>query len=249
MITRNHSGIVSSMNDTQQSLTKRLLHVWEPPDFFTLFAAIKRPPHSIKKGTVLFSDGDPLERLYFIKEGFVKLYKISEEGRPTISYLYGPGYVVGLRALFSQDNCAKHNAEALTNIEVISLSHKEYFEIVAKYPAFLIDLTHYFMDRLEYTERTIEGFVVMDTTARISYFFSDFINRFCTPQEKKQKTLTLPLDFTHQRIADFVGALRETVTVTLQRLEKEKVISVNKGKVTILNVPQLNRLAQLPITL
>lgn len=228
--------------NSDKTIANRILRIWEPPDFFTIFEAIKRPPHPIRKGRILFSDGDPLERLYFIKEGFVKLYRIAGKGRETIAYLYGPGYVVGLRALLSKDNIAKHNAEALTDLLVITITHKEYFEIVGKYPAFAIDLTHYFMDRLEHTERMVEGFVVTDTTARIAFFFSDFVNRFC---KKDEEDIVLPLPFTHQRIAEFVGALRETVSVSIGKLEKEGVLVIDKGRVNIIDLPKLHQFAQL----
>lgn len=231
------------MADNPKTFNARLQNIWEPPNFFSLVAAIKRPPAVIKKGRILFSDGDVLERLHYIQEGFVKLYRASEEGKETISYLYGPGYVVGLRALLSKDKIAKHNAEALTDLRVISITHAEYFDIVSKYPAFIIDLTHYFMDRLESTERTIEGFIVTDTTTRVAYFLLDFIVRFCNTN--KSEEVTLPLAFTHQRIAEFIGSSRETVTGSIQKLEKEGILTIDRGKVTIKKLSKLYKYAQL----
>src|SRR5207253_1952436 len=114
------------MSDSSQTFADRLSQIWEPPNFFSLFAAMKRPAARMKKGRILFSDGDMLERLHYIQEGFVKLYRTSEDGKETITYLYGPGYVVGLRALLSKDKIAKHNAEALTDLQVVSITHSEY---------------------------------------------------------------------------------------------------------------------------
>lgn len=231
------------MTDSSKSFNARLSHIWEPPNFFSLVAAIKRPPASIKKGRILFSDGDVLERLHYIQEGFVKLYRVSEEGKETISYLYGPGYVVGLRALLSKDKIAKHNAEALTDLKVVSITHGEYFDIVSKYPAFIIDLTHYFMDRLELTERTIEGFIATDVITRVAHFLLDFVMRFC--KTDKSQTITLSLSFTHQRIAEFIGSSRETVSVSIQRLEKDGILTIAKGKVTINKLGVLRKYAQI----
>jgi CRP/FNR family transcriptional regulator len=231
------------MADNPQTFNARLSHIWESPNFFSLVAAIKRPPVSIKKGRILFSDGDVLERLHYIQEGFVKLYRVSEEGKETISYLYGPGYVVGLRALLSKDKIAKHNAEALTDLKVISISHGEYFDIVSKYPAFIIDLTHYFMDRLESTERTIEGFIATDVATRVAYFLLDFATRFS--KTTKSQAVILPLPLTHQRIAEFIGSSREAVTLSIQRLEKDGVLTIEKGKVTINKLLKLQKYAQI----
>ncbi|MCL4416761.1 MAG: hypothetical protein M1365_08715, partial [Actinobacteria bacterium] len=59
------------MVDNSKTFNVRLSRIWEPPNFFSLVAAIKRPPASIKKGRILFSDGDILERLHYIQEGFI----------------------------------------------------------------------------------------------------------------------------------------------------------------------------------
>jgi CRP-like cAMP-binding protein len=44
-------------------------------------------------------------------------------------------------------------------------------------------------------------------------------------------------------VAEFVGAFRETVTNTLHRLEKEKIISTERAKITILNLKKLQKYA------
>lgn len=222
----------------------RLSNLWQPPDFVDFFKNyVKRPPHSLKKGTILLNEGDPLERLYCITEGFVKLYRLSLEGRETTVYLFGPGNVLGLRAITSKDGCTKHTAEALTNVKVISMSKKEYFQALENHPELLVDLAHMALERLDYTEAKLEGFIIANTHARIASFLLDIVNRFCPPSgeagPKKTGRIILPLELTHQRIAEFVGAFRETVTMSLHHLQSEKVLKVNRGTVEILNLKKL----------
>lgn len=223
--------------DEHNLLRARLERIEKLPDFTSFFTkTIKRPPHTIKKGTMIFSEGDPLGRLYLIKEGFVKIYRLSQEGRETTNYLLGPGYVLGVRALVSEDDCAKHNAEAMTNLQVITMSRKEYFDSVTDHPELLVDLVSVILDRLTYTERKLEGFIFASTTVRIANFFWDIAVRY---GKKRDGEVVLPLELTHQRIGDFVGAFRETVTLSLHNLEKEGVIKVTRGKITILNSKKL----------
>lgn len=223
---------------SDQPLRQRLEYIWKPADFKTFFTHIRdHKPHIIKKGTLLFSEGDPLNRTYIIKEGFLKLYRSSEEGRDATSYLLGPNYMVGIRALTTKEECARHNAEALTDLTVISISHQEYFAILAKHPEFIVDLLQVFIDRLNYTERKLEGFMLTDATARVAHFLADCTVRFC---KHKKDPITLPLKLTHQLIADFVGSFRETVTIALNKLEHEKIITNNKGMITIHNFKKLN---------
>lgn len=196
----------------------------------------------MKKNTIIFNEGDFLERLYFVKKGFVKLYRLSDNGRESTIYLYGPGSVLGVRAFISKDKCACHFAEALTDLEVMTITRSEYLEALAESPEYLVDFLHIFIDRLNHTERKLEGFILTDTTSRIAYFLYDCAIRFCKPNGKK---VTLPIILTHQRIAEFIGSVRETVTVAVQRLEKDEILRIKRGKVTILDLKKLHKLALL----
>lgn len=229
--------------DKASNLEKRLQKIWEKPDFFSFAKKFsKKPPHLVKKGTVIFNEGDPLERLYFIHEGFVKLYRLSSEGRETTIYLFGPGNVLGVRALTSEDESARHIAEAITDLKISTLTRKEYFEILENQPEYLIDLLHIFINRLNYTEKKLEGFIITDTTARVAYFLADLAQRFCNTKNNK---VELPLPLTHQRIAEFVGSVRETVTLALQKLEKERILKMeNKGKIVILDFKKLKEYSE-----
>lgn len=220
------------MQDPEQKLKERLEKIWKAPDFTSFFQKYaKRPPLNIKKGNIIFYQGDQPDRIYFIKEGFVKLYRMSEEGRDSVIYLYGPGSILGVRALTSQDERLRHSAEAITDVKIITMSRREYLDLAFKHPEFLLDLLHVFIERLNYTERKLEGFILTDATARVANFLADCAKRFGP---------VLPLPLTHQLIADFVGSFRETVTVALNRLQKEKILKIDRGKITILNLKKLH---------
>ena len=210
-------------------LKERLLKIWQKPNFTDFFQTFsKKGPIAMKKGTVIFNDGQPLDNLYFIKAGFAKLYRLSDEGRESIIYLYGPGQILGIRALTSEDECAKHFAEAITDLKILTISRNDYIEAVSNHPEYLVDLLHIFIDRLNYTERRLQSFVLTDTVARVALFLSDCVSRF---GNGKNNTAELPLELTHQRIAEFVGSFRETVTVAIQKLEKMGLITIKKGKI------------------
>lgn len=224
-----------------KKLQDRLNKLWEKPDFVSFFEKIiKKQPHFIKKGTVLFNEGDQTGRLFFIKEGFVKMYRLSRDGKETTVYLYGPGTLLGVRALTSKDEAHKHTTEALTNLKMVTISRKEYIDVLSSNPEYLIDLLHIFISRLSYTERRVEGFITTDTTARIANFLSDCARRFCKNDFYDNKVITLPVKLTHQQIGEFVGALRETVTVSMNKLEKQGIIEDKKGRITILDLERLN---------
>ena len=224
-------------------LSIRLHKLWEKPDFSTFFEKYaKRKPLKIKRGGNIFYEGDQPYKIFYIKKGFVKMSRVAESGRDSIIYLYGPGSLLGVRALTSQDEALKHDAEALTDTEIVTIPREEYLKLLEAHPEYIIDLLHVFIGRLNYTEHKLEGFVLTDTHARIASFLSDCAHRF---GEKKGKDIILPLSLTHQKIADFVGAFRETATIAINKLEKEKVITVAKGVVSIHDLKRLEKMSSI----
>lgn len=232
------------MDKNEHKILARLKNLSETPDFSSFFAKfVKHSPLQLKKGSILFYDDQLLDKLYFIKKGFVHLYKLSEEGKETTSYLFGPGYVLGIRALTSSDKKAKHTAQALSDIEVVAISHKEYLEAVSKNPQYLTDLIYLFIDRLNYTERKLEGFIATDVTTRVAYFLFSCVKRFSKKEIKEN--IVLPFELTHQLISEFVGSFRETVSVAIEKLEKNGVLKTHRGIVTILDLEKLKYFANL----
>lgn len=225
------------MKDDRYRLKERLEKIWSAPDFQSFFEKYsKRPAHKVLEGTILFNAGDFLNGIYFVKSGLIKLYKISDEGKETIVYLTGPGNMLGLRALISKNECAHHYAEAITDCEVYQMSRDDYFDILSDNPEYLVDLGAAFIERLNHAERRVEGFVSDDATAKVANFLLDSAIRF---GKNSGKSITFPFPLTHQRIAEFVGVYRETVTNSLHELEKLGAVKLKRSTIKILDLAKL----------
>lgn len=229
------------------ALEKRLQNLWQKPDFFTFFSKFtNRPPLKVKKGTIIFFEGDQPNKIYFVRKGFIKMYRSSDGNKDSIVYLYGPGNILGIRALTSRDETLKHSAESLTDAEIVTLSRNEYIGILHESPEYILDLLYDFIERLNYTERKLEGFISTDTLARVANFVRDLALRF---GEKDGKNIKIPLALSHQRISEFVGAFRETVTITINKLIKDKIITREKGFITVIDIKKLEEISQIQDTL
>src|SRR3989344_3362291 len=145
------------MGENRELLKKRLDTIWERPDLFLFFKThAKNPSRLIKKGTILFNPGDPLQGIYFIEEGFIKLYEISEEGKETIIYLTGPGNMLSIRATISKEQKAHQYTEAITDVKLYTMTMEEFREVLLNHPEHLVDLVHIVVDRLNHAERRVE---------------------------------------------------------------------------------------------
>ncbi|MDO8269480.1 MAG: Crp/Fnr family transcriptional regulator [Candidatus Levybacteria bacterium] len=231
------------MAENSSQLSARLHTLWREPDYYSFFEKYaKRPARKYKKGSALFYEGDIPNKIYFIRKGYVKLFRISEAGRDAAIYLYGPGSILGVRAIVSKEGVFRYSTETLTDCEINTVSREEYLKILSENPEYIIDLMHMFIQRLNNAERKLEGFILTDAAARIASFLADCAKRF---GEKKGKDIVIPLPLTHQKIADFIGAFRETATIAINKLEHENIITIKGGVVTIHNLKKLEKKTQI----
>lgn len=223
-------------------LQKRLSELYKSADFFNFFEKFAtRPPRKYKKDTTLFYEGDQTDKIYFIKSGYVRLYRVSKKGRDAVIYLYGPGSILGLRALTAKNRTLRHSADTMTACEISYILRDEYIKIISQNPEYIIDLMRMFIDRLENAETKLEGFILTDALSRIASFLYDCGKRFGI---KENGFVVIPLPLTHQKIADFIGTFRETATIAINKLEDEKIISIDKGIITILKLRKLLEISQ-----
>lgn len=58
---------------------------------------------SCQKNQVIFFEDDPSDKIYFLKEGKVKLSRFAEDGREIIVAILGPGELFGELAISGQE--------------------------------------------------------------------------------------------------------------------------------------------------
>ena len=87
-------------------------------------------PVRYEAGTLLYDYGDPVDRLYLVREGRVRASVLSSEGRELVTGLYGPGELFGQFCL-----CHRHerNERALVveNTVVVHLGVAELLQLAS----------------------------------------------------------------------------------------------------------------------
>ncbi|OGM11893.1 hypothetical protein A2Z22_01525 [Candidatus Woesebacteria bacterium RBG_16_34_12] len=176
--------------------------------------------------------------IYFIKEGFVRSYSISEEGSEITLNIYKSGSFFPFTLALS-DKINPHFYESLTKIEVYKAPYKDVLKFVKDDCQVLFDLTKRLSSGLE-------GFVLrtqfllrtnaVQKTASDLYLLA---KRF--GKNLKSGDIIIELPLTHQEIANLTGLARETTSVILKKMEKEGIIG-RKGKYWIIkNIKELKQ--------
>lgn len=94
--------------------------------------------------------------------------------------------------------------------------------------------------RLE-AEARLEALMQRPVEARVALFLMESMERDAV---REPRGLRLTERFTHQEIADYVGAKRETVTLSLGELRQRRVIEVEKRDLVVVDAAALVKLAR-----
>src|ERR1700756_1199886 len=109
----------------------------------------------LKRGTTIFSKGDPGNSLMVVISGTVKISISSPDGRNAILNLIGPGEVFGeMSVLSGQPRSA--DGTASTNCELFVIDRREFLPFVRSQPSLAMKFIELLCERVRQTSDQVE---------------------------------------------------------------------------------------------
>jgi CRP/FNR family transcriptional regulator len=162
---------------------------------------------------ILFSAGDPAERVYLVLKGRIKVYQVAENGKEIILDVVGRGGVVGDMAIVEAGERTAC-AQAIDEAVAVSLSWDDFSHVVQQSPKLGFAMMELMARRLAGMQRTFMNLVSKPVSARLA---DTLLNR--------QEEGIVRLGLTHQELAQTIGTSRETVTALFSRFVALGVIT------------------------
>jgi CRP-like cAMP-binding protein len=191
----------------------------------------------VEKGEMIFREGESAQSFFVVKEGLIKLSKMSAEGKEQIVRLLFPGDFFGLSSLLRN---AKHNlyAEAAANTVICTIEKKDFLKTMENNA----DLAYRFLlavnERLYEADESVGSLSLMGVENRLAKALLLF-------QEKMNsgnKFFTLPI--TKKDLASYIGTTPESISRKLVVFMSQKWILMNgQRQIQILESEQLKLLA------
>ncbi|TDL89996.1 Crp/Fnr family transcriptional regulator [Vibrio vulnificus] len=192
----------------------------------------------MEKGRYLFQESTPASDLYYIINGKVEVSKVVPDGRELTIRISSENDLVGETVLFSQNPKYMMNAKMMEDGTVAVISKEALEEKIASDSHLAVEM----MTWLSAQNRKNQAkFRDMLLHGKKGAFYSTLIrlsNSYGTESEDG-KVINLP--FTNQELANFCGTSREVVNRMLAQLRKNNVISIKKGRITILDFDYLKQ--------
>lgn len=186
-----------------------------------------------KKGQILFTEGACCSRIFFVRSGRVKVYRLGSSGREQILQMLGEGDTCACNPGTAGWSCAS-TAETLAATSVWFLSASDYTKLLDRSPSLARSLNKLFAERIRCLNSLVEEVSLKDTRKRLVKFLLDLA--------AETGGNIASLSFTREELAQRLGMTRETVERQIGQLKKRSLIDVNGRKIAIRNEEALKKL-------
>lgn len=194
--------------------------------------------HSYDNGQQVFALGDPAESLFFICEGWVKLYRINRSGEEVTINIFGPGETFGEAAVFSRLRRYPVEAEAVGKTALLHISRQLFIDKIRESSEFSLQLLCSVSSRQRLLVQQIEQITVRTPPQRIG----TFLLQLCPLGALHQAEVSLPYE--KALIAHRLNIEPETFSRAIRKLEPCGV-TVHGRQVRIENIEQLRHFCEI----
>lgn len=208
-------------------------------DALDRLAGLSRILHVQRKET-LFTEGEPYRGAFVVLEGLAVVYKLSAEGRMLILHVCRAGATLGEVPLFEDGDAGyPAHARATRESEILFLPRERFVPFLKRHPEVAWQLLRGFAAQIKEMSLRLEGVTLREVTSRVAQYLLREMEA-AGHAGSRRATLTLPL--AKGSIASYLGTVHETLSRTLARLIREKVVAVDGAEITILDREALERL-------
>jgi CRP-like cAMP-binding protein len=194
-----------------------------------------------KKGAVVFEEGRKPKGIFCLREGKIKVYKNSIDGREQITRILFPGELLGLKALLSGKPYSVSSA-ALEDSVLCSIDKTYFFQLMLKYPEFTRSIIVSLSKLLEQAEFRMLSLAHKPVRERLAETLLFLNKSFHSTAPSYPRTY---LNITRQDIANIIGTAPETVIRLLSEFKDEKLIQVKGRKIFLTNIPRIRKIASI----
>ena len=206
------------------------------PDAFDQLCRYARHT-TLKRGSTLFSKGDPGNSLYAVISGTVKMSISSSDGRNAILNIIGPGEIFGEMALLDGRT---RSADAIANssCELFVIDKREFIPFVKSQPTLAMKFIELLCERLRVTSDQVEQIILQNLPGRLA----SALLRLTEKHKAEPQGRTIAI--TQQEISEMVGMTRESINKQLRAWATRDWVRLEHGAIVVLNADVLRDLAE-----
>jgi CRP/FNR family cyclic AMP-dependent transcriptional regulator len=183
-----------------------------------------------KKNEYVYFDKFSLDRLYFLKKGYIKIGYFDEQGNEVIREVLKEGDVFGQIGLENYDSEGEFAQAIKGEASICSFTISDFEDILKKRPDLAVSFTKLVGLKFKKLQNRLSNIVFKDVKQRLVEFFITFSENNNPDALDK---ITIQNYLTHADIASLIGSTRQTVTTLINKMEEDSVLHFERKEVII----------------
>ena len=190
----------------------------------------------IKTGKTLFAEGDDADTVFEVVQGILKLYKLLPDGRRQIMGFVSTDKLIG----FGDDDSYPYTAEAVTEVTLCRYSRNQFDRLLDEVPGFA---RRVLAARSQDLQSAQDQMLLLGRKTAIERI-ATFLLHLGKLQLASSGGTSLLVPMTRADIADYLGLTIETVSRSLTKLKRDRIINLPEAvRVTVVDRDRLEELA------
>jgi CRP/FNR family transcriptional regulator len=189
-----------------------------------------------ERGTFLFQEGMNADELYIILSGKVQISKITSDGRELSLRICGENDICGELTLFTSRPKYLLSAKVLEEGDIVAIRKDVLEHEIFQNSTLAFEFMKWMSDHFRKTQTKFRDLVL---NGKRGALFSTLIRMSNSYGIQKNDGILIDLPLTNQELANFCGTSRESTNRILNELKKDNIITVKRGKITILDLQYL----------
>lgn len=200
-------------------------------DYLASIGSIVKYP----KGQIIFAPGQRTNEVYFIRSGWVRIYRTTSDGRQVSVALRYPGEFIGLAEILSGSQ-REYYAEAMENVSLLIIWGDGFKKFLAQRPDFSEKILRLMGTRLREAQNIIHDFISNQVQGRLALVLKNMAERSGTVEGE---TINVRLRVTQEELACMIGASRQTVSSLLALFKENRCLKYEGREIVAVNPKKL----------
>jgi CRP-like cAMP-binding protein len=199
----------------------------------------ERGAHRYRRGQVIFSAGAPIEALYVVRSGRVKVYRTWHDGEEQVLRLLGPGEILGYRPLFAGEP-SRAGAEAVVDSEICVVPRATVHELVRGDPELALQLLAKLARELRISESLMMDLVRRPVRQRVARLL---LTLLADNRGARDPAAIVSRELMRKDMARRVGTTPETFSRVLRAIAQAEAVSLTRDHIRVRDEAVLRRIA------
>ena len=195
-------------------------------------------PISYRKKELIFQPDEEPDSVFYLKDGYVRMYSVSEKGKELTLNIFKPGsYFPMIWAIGDIPNYYYY--ETMMAVTVYKTSKDQLIGFLKKEPLLLYELTKRIIIGTAGILTRLEYLLFGDAYQRVTSSLLLSARRFGLDKQNGEVEIQLPL--THQEVANLACLTRESTSLEMRKLAKNNLVISQKRKLIIKSMDRLRK--------